>query len=245
MVKSDCVQLAVFSGLAGLDVEVVNALCTSLPDVDRLRAGELKNQGRRNQFVVGRALLQRALREFYGLPLCLSVQPSGKPVAEGASVSITHSGDMVAVALINNQLNALGLDIEQYKSRNFMRLARHYFSPLEVAALEALSKDPSEQRRYFYRLWVLIESRAKCGGEGLNSGLLASVFEPCFLGGGADVKLRSGYVHGDGWALALTAAQLHGVDFHRAELAGSGLIMRPWQQDFEFWRRAETCLESG
>jgi 4'-phosphopantetheinyl transferase len=47
-----------------------------------------------------------------------------------------------------------------------LQLARRYFAPVEVEALEGLS--PDEQHAAFFRLWTLKEAFVKARGQGLS-----------------------------------------------------------------------------
>lgn len=224
------VQIITFSGLQCVPLSRLEDCCSKLPEPERLRATTLKSERRWRQFVLGRVLLQAGLDQLLGLPLQLTVQENGKPAALGAEISVSHSGDLVAVAVSAGHDNPLGVDVELYKNRNFMRLARHYFAAEEVAELESLKGD--EQSSCFFRFWVLKESLAKYLGSGLSSTLLRRAF----TAGSRDDSPCSIYCAGENYALALTAKKLGIVESYSAELHESGVSIQPQQRHFDVWR---------
>lgn len=230
------IKLVTYSGLSVLTATQLQALCDSLPVVDRERARSLKSDRRLRQFVLGRALLQLALLKFCNLPMNMQLQDGGKPEVEGACVSISHSADSVAIALCADVENPLGVDVEAYKTRNFMRLARHYFASEEVLELESLSGQ--EQSHCFFRFWVLKESLAKFTGKGLGSKILRSPFTP-FDGGDDGVSF---YTCDTDYALGLTAAKDAQIDTYNAQLLDDEIELV--RQTRQFSRLSPPILES-
>jgi 4'-phosphopantetheinyl transferase len=110
-----------------------------------LRALLARNTGRMDWVVVRTPL---------GKPFVLT--QAGSP---GPAVSISHSGATVAVAMAN--CGALGIDIEQHRTRDFTALAAQAFGPDEQAEVAIHGKDA------FYRIWTLREAIAKATGDGL------------------------------------------------------------------------------
>lgn len=233
------IKLVTFSGLHTLTAEQLLAVCDGLPEADRKRALSLKSERRQRQFVMGRALLQLALLKFCHLPMVVTLQGGGKPEVEGASVSISHSGDTVAVAVCGDTENTLGVDVEVYKSRNYMRLARHYFAPEEVAELECLAGD--DQKYCFFKFWVLKESLAKFTGKGLNSKLLRSPFTP-FTGADSEDLAVSFYAMDSACALSITAAKNTDIDTYEAHLSAGVIELR--RQARHFTRLSPPLVES-
>lgn len=111
----------------------------------------------------------------------------GRPCvqANGPSVSISHAGDMIAVAVAGAE-TALGIDIEPHRVRNFSAIARLYFGPAETEAV-AGAGCPA-----FYRIWTAREALAKARGVGLEGAL-----------GGGDLVgpgvESAAWMHGGGW----------------------------------------------
>jgi 4'-phosphopantetheinyl transferase len=95
----------------------------------------------------------------------LSAGEHGKPVCvDGPAVSISHSGDTVACAIMDT--GDIGIDIEfPGRSRDVTGIAERYFSRGEV---RWLAGRPPE---HFYWLWVLKESWLKATGAGISGGL--------------------------------------------------------------------------
>ncbi len=80
---------------------------------------------------------------------------------DGPNFNISHSGQWVA--LVVGQAEALGIDIEQIRSRlPSDRLIERVASPRERAVLSALSDN--ERRLAFYRLWTRKEAIMKATG---------------------------------------------------------------------------------
>ncbi|ADG68806.1 4'-phosphopantetheinyl transferase [Planctopirus limnophila DSM 3776] len=109
---------------------------------------------------------------------------SGKPTWAGSQsdFSVSHSGEMALIAL---QLPCststtdhspaplrLGIDLEHAaRTTDCLRLARRFFAPGEVAALEALPAE--EVQRAFFRCWTRKEAYVKAIGVGLAYSLEA------------------------------------------------------------------------
>ena len=64
-------------------------------------------------------------------------------------------------------MREIGVDVECFDRRvECLALARRYFAPSEITALEAL--DGAGQRQLFFRLWTSKEAAMKATGEGLR-----------------------------------------------------------------------------
>ena len=84
------------------------------------------------------------------------IKPSGK-----LFLSISHSGDYVAVAIVDNPV---GNDVETVlRDRDYLARDKKNFHPNEVMALES-SGSPKQLEANFYRLWTLRECLFKLGG---------------------------------------------------------------------------------
>lgn len=148
-----------------------------MPKERRIKADRYKPDKDRKRCIAAYALLAYALCEAQenGLisqgidpgsaELPISEDDNGKPYLEGIPIcySISHSGDMVAVALSPKEV---GCDVE-CKSKNAMSIAEHFFSEDEVAFLRSID-DESRQGLEFTRLWTMKESVVKCSGEGIR-----------------------------------------------------------------------------
>lgn len=116
-----------------------------LSPVERERLATRRNQRRRHEFAVSRALMAQ-----------VGITPN-------AITSLTHGDGLAALACgpatCGTANGAIGVDLERHRPRDVLGLARFAFSPVERAALAAL---PQTQRtRRFYTLWVIKEALAK------------------------------------------------------------------------------------
>jgi len=119
--------------------------------------------------LLARAALRALLFKMSGdnTPWRIAADADGKPFLSddsgrpGPSISLSHGGDFIAVAL-GPAAARLGVDVEPHKSRNFPALAEKAFGPEEnrrVAAGGAVA---------FYRIWTLREAMGKATGQGLS-----------------------------------------------------------------------------
>lgn len=144
------------------------------------QTGELQPvpQGRRARVD---ALLRRVLAPYVeSTPdtLRFGREQRGRPflLADGApdfNLSDTRGGTLVAVAAQGR----VGIDLERLDRQLSHRdLARRYFAPREIAALEALPDD--DARQAFLRLWTAKESSCKATGTGIFGWLPRWSFDP-------------------------------------------------------------------
>lgn len=89
----------------------------------------------------------------------LTYEPNGKPVAENCYVSISHSGDCVAVC--RNDDSPVGIDVEKITDRDFVKIATRFFCGKE---LEVFNENPTAE--CFYEIWTRKEAYSKIGGKG-------------------------------------------------------------------------------
>ena len=84
-----------------------------------------------------------------------------KPLADNCFVSISHSGDMVAVC---RSENPIGIDIEKIDgSRNLEKIANRFYHGKE---LELFNENPTAET--FFEIWTLKEAYSKISGEGVG-----------------------------------------------------------------------------
>ena len=84
-----------------------------------------------------------------------------KPMADNCFVSISHSGDMVAVCRSNKPI---GIDIELIdEKRNLEKLSNRVFCGKE---LETFKNNPTPEQ--FYEIWTRKEAYSKIDGQGVN-----------------------------------------------------------------------------
>jgi 4'-phosphopantetheinyl transferase len=162
-----------------------------------LEAGELERAERfhfekhRRHFVVGRGGLRHVLARY------LDVQPEefrfsygayGKPalVSEELRFNMSHSHGLALFAVARDR--ELGVDVEHIRA-DFASddIAQRFFSRVEVAAFNALSKE--EQVAGFFRCWTRKEAYIKAIGRGLSEPLDA--FDVTLAPGEAAALLRA------------------------------------------------------
>lgn len=140
-----------------------------LDQVSLNRAAEIAHVRRREQFLFGRILLKHALQHEYGATAAswrLEPSPGGKPLLLGPKgpvgvvVSLSHSGQRVVCAL--SECQAVGIDIERCKPRDFIALSEHVMTPAERTHLADLT--PESQAEFFYQCWTAKEACAKALG---------------------------------------------------------------------------------
>ena len=118
----------------------------------------------------GRGRMREILGQYTQTPpgeLRFAYGASGKPTltypAPSFAFNLSHTGAIAALAVA--PVDALGLDIEALRPLK-EDIARRYFSPAEVAALEA--HPPAARTAAFYRCWTRKEAFVKATGDGLG-----------------------------------------------------------------------------
>jgi 4'-phosphopantetheinyl transferase len=123
------------------------------------------------RYVVTRSLVRIVLREHLGIPareIRVSRTDTGKPVvAQGVHFNVTHSGDLVLLAL--SEQRAVGVDVERKREvARVQALMDRWLSDSErqeCAHMTTLGATPSEA---FLRIWSLKEARLKALGVGIS-----------------------------------------------------------------------------
>ncbi len=109
---------------------------------------------KRESFAAAKALIDMGVQN-------LRYEENGKPLADNCYVSISHSGNMVAVCISENPV---GIDIEKIDDkRNFIKLSKRIFRGKE---LEAFNNNPTAE--LFYEIWTQKEAYSKIDGQGVN-----------------------------------------------------------------------------
>ncbi len=119
-----------------------------------------KTQKQRDQFLIARYLLRQMLRSYAGevqsakFTFSKNFKPELRLNGQEHFISITHSGNLIAVAIANNPI---GIDLELCQERaNYAKIARRYFSVDEISRIKSL--------RDFYRVWTSKEAMLKQQG---------------------------------------------------------------------------------
>lgn len=148
---------------------------------ERARAAEFLVEQDLALFVTGRVVARAALGSLAGIPAdevrlrtrCPGCGgPHGKPrpvgAAAGWELSLSHSGDLVAVAVTRG--HPVGIDVERYVPSAEPGIPVEYglvLTPFERAMVEALP--PDRQGAACLTQWTRKEAVLKATGEGLNT----------------------------------------------------------------------------
>ncbi|MDP1839138.1 MAG: 4'-phosphopantetheinyl transferase superfamily protein [Reyranella sp.] len=164
-------QVAVWSWRIETDSLSFEAAEALLSEDEKARGRSFVTISLRHRFVAVRARLRTLLGEHLGLDprtLVFVQNAFGKPrLADHPSVhfSLSHSSDQAVLAV--SEQREVGIDIERVRPLDHLDLARRYFHPNEVAAIEG-AQLPQEQLLAFFRVWTLKEAVVKAIGKGLS-----------------------------------------------------------------------------
>lgn len=156
------------------------ALAALLDEPERQRLARLRREEARRRFVAAHGTARVIVGRQLGVPpavLRWRRGRHGKPeLAEprsGLRVNLSHSGDLVAVAVTDHR--AIGVDVQELLDRlDPGRLADRFF-PEPEARFVAAGPDPVDR---FTRLWVRKEACLKAAGGRLVEGLAVPVLSP-------------------------------------------------------------------
>jgi len=148
-----------------------DSLLELLNTEERQRAGRFKFLAPRNQFVISRALLRRALGGYLRIKphdIHFRTTANGKPeLSESRDLhfNLSHSEGVTVIAVARNR--QVGVDVERIRENtNAMELAERFFSAKEVRWLR--SQPQSEIDSFFFSCWTAKEAYIKAQGEGLS-----------------------------------------------------------------------------
>ena len=166
-----------------LPPEVVARCRDVLDDSERARAAAFLNQRDRKQYTVAHGALRiLAARELQVTPSALRWDPGpyGKPELadpwSGLSISLSHSADLVAVAIAVSR--AVGVDIQHLVPRlDVVAMSARFYPPAESTYVAA-GRDASERTDRFTRLWSRKEAVVKAAGGRLWPNLRIAVPGP-------------------------------------------------------------------
>jgi 4'-phosphopantetheinyl transferase len=137
-----------------------------LTDDERARHAGMRVDPRGDEFLVGRALVHHALALHAPGEHVLTAGSHGRLEAAGSAVrfNLSHAEGTVVCAVAGAEV---GVDVEKVDERRTEPgIWRHYFAPVEVAALAALPQ--AERCERFFRYWTLKEAYIKARGLGLS-----------------------------------------------------------------------------
>jgi len=157
-------MIYIFDRLDQYSDKAYEAHLASLPTWRREKALQYKKLDDRKRSVLAFVLLQRALRDEYGITEIpeFVYNEFGKPSLPNLSIhfSLSHCKDAVACAVSDNNI---GIDVESVVPYN-PDVARKVCSPAELEMLEQSSNKDVE----FIKLWTVKEAISKYEGMGLS-----------------------------------------------------------------------------
>ncbi len=158
---------------------------------ERERAERFKFPAPRNQFVISRALLRRALGAYLRMDereVRFRTTANGKPELAANSdlrFNLSHTQGATVFAVARHR--QVGVDVERIREdTNAMELAERFFSRPEVEWLQ--SQPASELLASFFSCWTAKEAYIKAQGEGLS--LPLGSFGVLPAPGGCELQLR-------------------------------------------------------
>jgi len=137
------------------------------------RANKFRFKHDRERFVRTRAALRRILARylpFSPFEIVFSYQANGKPQLaatqkeSGLNFNLSHSGEFAIIGVSRGR--RIGIDVEHYRTLEFLEIARRYFSESEYRQLTALPL--TELQKNFFACWTRKEAFLKALGEGIG-----------------------------------------------------------------------------
>jgi 4'-phosphopantetheinyl transferase len=168
-----------------------DSLCELLSPEEQERAMRFKFPTHRNQFVISRALLRKALARCLRMEaneIHFRTTANGKPeLVESRDVhfNLSHSEGVTLFAIARRR--QLGVDVERIRQdTNATELAERFFSPPEVQWLR--SQPDAQKIPSFFACWTAKEAYIKAQGEGMS--LPLSSFGVLPGAGGSELQLE-------------------------------------------------------
>lgn len=122
----------------------------------RERIKKIKTVTHAVQSAASEALLcYAAKKEGVPLPLDIKTEPGGKPYADNLNFSISHSGEMVLLAV---SAYKVGVDIQKINKNQNLKSAKKILTPAEAENIDVST---------FFKYFTMKESYFKMTGEGL------------------------------------------------------------------------------
>ena len=142
---------------------------------ERNRAERFHAALHRQRFIAAHGYLRKILSLYVAIPaeaLSFAYTEHHKPYLNIPDqpliqFNLAHSADIALIAITKQ--HAIGVDIEKIKDKDIMAIAKRFFSPPEITALQQLPV--LEQLPAFFRLWTRKEALVKAIGKGLSISL--------------------------------------------------------------------------
>lgn len=166
------------------DPQLLERFARVLSPEETQRVERMQYPEGRHQMLVTRALVRHVLSHYspdvppsdwrfdrgeLGRPSVARDMPA---LARARHFNVAHTQGLVVMAV--GHMPRIGVDVERVDPGVRLAVARRYFSPPEVAALDALP--PERRPRRFQRLWTLKEAYLKAVGTGISGGLGSMTF---------------------------------------------------------------------
>jgi len=170
-----------------------DSLLELLSAEEQERAARFKFQGPRNQYVISRALLRRALGGYLKIEareVRFRTATNGKPELAADSdlrFNLSHTQGVTVFAIARKR--RVGIDVERIrKDTSAMELAERFFSRPEVQWLR--SQPAPELIASFFSCWTAKEAYIKAQGEGLSMPLSSFGVVPVPADGISNLQLE-------------------------------------------------------
>jgi 4'-phosphopantetheinyl transferase len=161
----------------GDDVGSIARGCLSLEE--QARAEQYRSREAAERYVMTRALVRMVLSErLKAVPaeLRLGRTDAGKPTIQGLHFNLSHSGDLILLAVDEDQ--DIGVDIERRRPLERVdALVRRWLTAAERHDLEKEMARGVERSESFLRVWSQKEARLKALGVGIAGAQSARVQE--------------------------------------------------------------------
>lgn len=152
-----------------------------LSEAERTRANRFHQVAHQEKFVIAHGMLRRIVSQYLDqapTSLEFALGPHGKPYVvcppgpctDRLEFNLSHSGDFALVAVSRG--SNVGVDVEQWRRDiEHLDLAEHFFSAMEVHALEQLAGVHDHVVAGFFSAWSRKEAYLKATGVGIARGL--------------------------------------------------------------------------
>jgi 4'-phosphopantetheinyl transferase len=164
-------------GNHGDEVGSIARDCLSLDE--QARVGQYRSREVAERYVMSRAMVRMVLSErLKAAPadLRLGRTDAGKPTIQGLHFNLSHSGDLIVLAV--NERQDVGVDIERRRDvKRVDALVRRWLTVAEREDLEREMARGVERSESFLRVWSQKEARLKAIGVGIAGAQTARVQE--------------------------------------------------------------------
>lgn len=149
------------------DVDDFSRRFLSAAECERLEA--YRSRAAAERYVVTRSLVRVVLGGHTGVgprDVRVRLAPSGKPEVDGVHFNVTHSGEVVLLAVSDDR--PVGVDVERRREvQRVAALIERWLTPHERRELDELRKRGLDDSDAFLRVWSLKEARLKALGVGI------------------------------------------------------------------------------